>query len=400
LTRLGPLAEREFRLLFFGRAVSYLGNAMAPIALAFAVLGLTGSKSDLGFVLAARTSPQIVFLLIAGIWADRLPRHHVMVASSVLSGASQGTLATLLLTHHAELWHLLAISAVNGTSSAFFFPASQGIVPQTVPPEMIQQANALVRIALNSTNVIGAAVGGGIVAAAGPGWAVAVDAATFAAAALFAGAMRLPPTLRLEAANFVRELAEGWRAFSSRTWLWSIVLQFSLLNAAAQGAFQVLGPAQAKAHLGGAGVWGAILACQAAGLIGGGFAMLRLKPERILLVATFSILTLAPPLVLLGPPAPAAVIAASAFAMGLGIEVFVVCWDTTMQQQIPGEMLSRVYSYDALGSLVLIPVGFAIAGPLANAIGTHAALYAAAAVVVGVTLPIFGVRDVRELRRK
>ena len=373
---------------------------MAPIALAFAVLELTGSRSDLGYVLAARSAPQVVFLLVGGIWADRLQRNRVMVASSVASMTTQGILAALLLTGRAEMWQLIVIAALNGVSSAFFFPASQGIVPQTVRPRLIQQANALLRLALNSSLVVGAALGGAIVHAFGPGWAIAVDAATFGAAALFASAMRLPPVVASAAPSFVRELAEGWHAFSSRTWLWVIVLQFAVLNAAVQGAFQVLGPAQAQAHLGGAGVWGAILACQAVGLIVGGLIMLRFRPERLLLVATSAILTLALPLIALGKPAHAAVIAVAALAMGLGIEVFAVCWDTTMQQQIPGPLLSRVYSYDQLGSIVLIPIGFAIAGPIADAIGTQAALYGAAVLVVAATLPVFAVRDVRELRRK
>jgi predicted MFS family arabinose efflux permease len=373
---------------------------MAPIALAFAVIDdLHEPKSYLGFVLAARSAPQIVFLLIGGIWADRLARNKVMVASSVFSGATQGLVAALLLTHHATFWHLLVLSALNGTSSAFFFPASAGVVPETVPAEMIQQANALVRLAINSSLVLGAALGGGLVAAAGPGWAIAVDAATFAAGAVFIGAMRLPPTVRAEAANFLRELGEGWRAFRSRTWLWAIVLQFSFVNAAENGAFQVLGPVQAQAHFGGAGAWGAILACQSAGLILGGLVMLRVRPQRLLVVATLSILALAPPLVLLGPPAPTWAVAAAAFGTGFGIEVFAVCWDTTMQQQIPGEMLSRVYSYDALGSYVLIPVGLAIAGPVADAIGIGRTLNAAAALVALATLPELAVRDVRKLRR-
>ncbi len=380
---------------------------MAPIALAFAVLEVTtsaahpdGSKTALGFVLAARTAPQIVFILIGGTLSDRIPRHHVMVASSLLSGATQSALAVLLLSHHAELWHFVAISAVNGTSSAFFFPASAGIVPQTVPPGTIQQANALLRLAVNSSVVIGAAIGGAIVATAGPGWAIAIDAATFGAAAVFAAAMRLPPSAREEVRSFVRELAEGWLAFRSRTWLWAIVLQFSFLNAAEQGAFQVLGPAQSKAHYGGAGAWGFILACQAAGLICGGLLMLRLRPQRLLVVATFAILLLAPPAALLGPPAHESLVALAAFGMGFGIEVFSVCWDTTMQQQIPGQMLSRVYAYDMLGSVALIPIGFAAAGPIADAIGTSKTLYGAAALVALVTLPVFAVRDVRELRRR
>jgi MFS family permease len=373
---------------------------MAPIALAFAVLDLTGSKTDLGFVLAARTAPQIVFILIGGTLSDRIARNHVMVASSLLSGASQGTLAALLLTHHAELWHMVAISAVNGTSSAFFFPASSGIIPQTVPAAVIQQANALLRLAINSSIVVGAALGGAIVAAAGPGWAIAIDAATFALGALFAAAMRVPPAVREEATRFLRDLAEGWHAFRSRTWLWAIVLQFSFLNAAEQGAFQVLGPVQANEHYGGAGVWGLILACQSVGLICGGLLLLRAKPQRLLLVATFGILLLAPPAALLGPPAPAVVVAVAAFGMGFGIEVFSVCWDTTMQQQIPGTMLSRVYAYDMLGSVALIPVGFAAVGPIADLIGTRLTLYGAATLVVLVTLPVFAVRDVRELRRR
>ena len=373
---------------------------MAPIALAFAVLELTGSKSDLGFVLAARSAPQIAFLLIAGIWADRLQRNLVMVVSSVASMASQGLVAALLLTGHAQLWHLIAISALNGTSSAFFFPASAGIVPQTVPPVMIQQANAVLRLALNSSLVVGAAIGGAIVAGAGPGWAIAIDAATFGAAALFTGAMRLPPVERTETPNMLTELAEGWQAFRSRTWLWAIVLQFSVVNSMQSGAFFVLGPVQSEHHYGGAGAWGAILACESAGLILGGLTMLRFRPQRPLLVATFGVLALAPPVALLGPPAPATVVAAAAFAMGFGIEIFAVCWDTTMQQQIPGHMLSRVYAYDMLGSVALIPVGFAVSGPIADAIGTRGALYGAAALVVIATLPVLAVREVRELRRR
>src|SRR5581483_4344622 len=306
---------------------------------------LHGSRTELGVVLAARSLPQAAFILVGGIIADRLPRHAVMVWSNMLSMATQGTVAGLLLAGHARLWQLLVLGAVNGVSSAFFFPASQGIVPQTVPSTMIQQANALLRLALNTTNVLGAALGGILVAATSPGWAIAIDAGSFAAAALFTSVMRLPAVVREQAANFLRELGEGWDAFRSRAWLWSIVIQFSFLNAAFVGAIQVLGPVQSKAHFGGAGAWGAILACESAGLILGGIVMLRARPQRMLLLATFATLVLALPLALLAPPAPAAAVAAAAFVSGFGLEVFAVCWDTTMQQQIAGHMLSRVYAY-------------------------------------------------------
>jgi MFS family permease len=371
---------------------------MAPIAIAFAVIDLTGSKSDLGLVLAARAVPQVVFLLVGGVWADRLPRNQVMVASSLLSGATQGLIAALLLTGSAELWQLAVLGGVNGVSTAFFFPASAGIVPQTVPADMIQQANATLRLALNATSVLGAALGGVIVSASSPGWAFAVDSATFFAGAVFIGAMHLPRSLRLEIPSFVGELKEGWREFSSRTWLWVIVLQFSIVNACESGSLNVLGPVQADAHFGPLW-WGVILAFLAAGLIAGGFAMLRFQPQHMLLVATLGVLLMAPTLVLLAIPAAALLIALSIFATGFGIEIFSVLWDTTMQQQIPEEKLSRVYSYDALGSVALVPVGLAVIGPIANAYGTEATLVGSAIFITLVTLPVLAVRDVRELRR-
>src|SRR6266480_4155112 len=167
--RAGPLGRREFRFLFLGRTTSFVGNAFANVALAFAVLALTGSKADLGYVLAARSIPQVIFLLVGGIWADRLPRHLVMVTSNLASGASQGAIALLLLTGRAQVWHLMALGAINGLSSAFFFPAAVGIVPQTVPKPLLQSANAILRLGQNGSYIFGAALGGLVVAATTPG---------------------------------------------------------------------------------------------------------------------------------------------------------------------------------------------------------------------------------------
>lgn len=397
--RLGPLNERQFRLLFAGRTVSFLGNAIAPIALAFAVLDLTGSKSDLGFVLAARALPQVLFLLVGGIWADRLPRHHVMVASNLLSGASQGALAALLLTGSARLWMLVALAAANGVSSAFFFPASTGIVPQTVPAAMLQTANALLRLGLNVTFIVGAAIGGVLVAATSPGTAIAVDAVTFCLGALLIGLMRLPPGLRMEGSHFLGELLEGWREFTSRTWLWAIVLQFGVVNAAIVGGQQVLGPTIAKQSLGGPAGWGLVLTSQAAGLVLGGLLQLRLRPRRLLLVATLGVLLQTLVMLALAVPLTLPTVCVCAVLGGIGIETFGVNWDTAMQQEIPGEKLSRVSSYDALGSFVLIPLGLAVAGPVSTVLGTSTTLYAVAALNVGAALAVLGVRDVRTLRR-
>jgi MFS family permease len=400
MSRLGPLTEPQFRLLFFGRAVSFLGNAVAPVALAFAVLDLTGSKSDLGLLLAARSLPQVVFILVGGAFADRLPRHHVMVASSVVSGLSQASIAVLLLTHHAQLWHLIVLSVVNGTSTAFFFPASSGVIPQTVPRELLQQANAVLRLVLNASSIIGAAVGGIAVAAVGPGWAIGFDGATFLLGAAFIGAMSIQAAEREEVTTLLAELREGWREFRGRTWLWAVVLQFSVVNAAEVGGQNVLGPVVAKKSLGGPAAWGTILAAEAVGLVVGGLIALRFRPHRMLLVATFGILVMPIVLVALAVPAPLLVVIAAAFVAGVGIETFGVLWDTTMQQEIPQAKLSRLYAYDMLGSIMFVPIGLAVAGPLAEAIGVRDTLWAAFACIELVSLAVLAVPEVRNLTRR
>ena len=397
---LAPLREREFRLLFAGRAVSLLGSAMAPVALAFAVLDLTGSKTDLGVILACREVPLLVFLLVGGIWADRLPRNKVMMSANVVSGFAQGSAAVLLITGDAEVWHLAALATLNGSASAFFFPASSGVVPQTVPSPLLQQANALLQLAMNPALIGGAALAGFLVAGFGAGWAIAIDAGTYFVAAGLIASMRLPAVVREQATSLFQDLAVGWREFRSRTWLWVIVLQFSFLLMVTLGAFSVLGPAVADDELGGAKAWGAILTAQAAGLVAGGLLGLRFRPRRMLVVATLGILLAPTPLIALGFPLSVPVIAAIAFVSGIGHEIFGLLWHTTMQQEIPTEKLSRVYSYDALGSVGLVPLGYAIAGPLADAVGVRATLWGAAAVGIVVTLAVLAVPGVRNLERR
>lgn len=397
---LAPLGQRDFRYLFSGRLTSLLGSAIAPIALAFAVLDLTGSPTALGLVLAARFIPQIVFLLVGGVIADRWPRQLVMVGANALSGSAQAAVALLLLLDVAEVWHLVVLEVVAGASSAFFFPASAGIVPQTVPPRMLQEANALLRISMSSTTIFGAALGGILVAAIGSGWALAFDAATYFAAAFLLGRIAIPRSARIAGSNMLAELRDGWREFSSRTWLWTIVVAFGFINAAHSGASNVLGPTIAREELGGAAAWGFILAAQAAGLVAGGLLMLWLRPQRILLVGCAAMILLLPGLLLLSVAAPVAVIAVTYLLAGIGIEIFSVFWDMSLQQNIPQEKLSRVYSYDALGSFVLIPLGLIVAGPMAEAIGIDETLWLAGGVIAAGTVGMLLIRDVRTLERK
>jgi MFS family permease len=396
---LGPFQLRDFRLLFAGELVSLLGTAVAPIALAFAVLDLTGSATDLGYVLAAGWAPQIVFTLIGGVLGDRLPRNLVMVGANLLSAVAQGVAAGLLLAGVAQVWQLALLQAVRGTATALFFPAAQAVVPEIVETELLQPANAMLRLAQNSSTVVGAGVGGIAVAAAGPGWAIAFDAATYLASALILLWVRIPRVVREVGQTIVRDLIEGWNEFRSREWLWVIVVCASVGNLVATASFGVLGPLIAKLYLGGAAAYGAILASQGAGFIAGGVLSLRWRPQRPLLVSVLFLLPTAAEIACYAAVRETAVIAAVAFIAGLGLEVFGVNWITALQQHVPRHVLSRVNSYDALGSFVFIPLGLVIAGPLAAQLGATETLWLFLAIGL---LSIGGAllsRDVRTLRR-
>jgi hypothetical protein len=399
--RFGPLHEREFGLLYAGQAVSLLGDALVPVALAFAVLDLTGSPADLGYVFAAQILPLVVFLLAGGVWADRVPRQLVMLGSDVVRGLAQATVAFLLLTERAELWELIALAAVYGTAEAFFRPAATGLIPLTVSAPRLQQANALLAMTMNGTNVLGPVLAGALVAVANPGVALAFDAGTFAVSAAFLLQLRPAAIERTEdRQSFLHELAAGWGEFRSRTWLWAIVLAASILLFGVIAPFQVLGPVISKAHYGGAAAWALILAGFALGQVAGGGVALRWRPSRPLLVCAWSNILIAPPLALLAVTAPAAAVAVGALVAGVAVGVFGTLWETTMQTQIPPDRLSRVSSYDWMGSVAFLPAGFALVGPVSEAIGISTTLWCSVATVLVTTAMMLATRDVRGLRAR
>jgi MFS family permease len=396
---LAAFRSKQFRLLFAGELVSLLGTAVAPVALAFAVLDLTGSATDLGYVLAAGWLPQIVFILIGGILGDRLPRNLVMVGANLLSAAAQGATAALLLAGVAAPWHLAALAAVRGTATALFFPAAQAVVPEIVEAELLQPANALLRLATSSSTVIGAGLGGIAVATAGPGWAIAFDATTYLASALILVQIRIPRVVVERGETIIRELVEGWNEFRSREWLWVIVVCASVGNLVATASFAVLGPLVAKRYLGGASAYGAIVAAQSAGFIAGGLLSLRWRPARPLFVSVLALLPTAGEIACYAGVRVTGVIATVAFFAGIGLEVFGVNWITALQQHIPRRVLSRVNSYDALGSFVFIPLGLVIAGPLADRFGVTKTLWGFLAIGLASIGAALLSRDVRTLRR-
>jgi predicted MFS family arabinose efflux permease len=392
------LRHRSFAYLLVGRGISLLGSSLASIAVAFAVLDLTGSATDLGLVLAARSLPNVVFLLVGGVVADRLPRHLVLVVTSVGSGASQALAAALLLTDHATIGSLMAIEAVNGASSAFVFPATSGMLPTLVPTAALQPANILFRMTTTAALVGGASAGGVVVAGVGPGWAIAVDAATFLAAAACFALMRLPSGDRLPSSNVVTDLREGWTAFRSRSWLWSVVIAFGVINACEGAGFMTLGPVIADGSFGRA-AWGLVLAAQTAGMFLSGLVLLRTRFRRPLFVGMFGSLLFVPPMFLLAADPPVLLLLVATLVAGAGIEVFGLGWDLSMQQHVPPHLLSRVYSYDALGSVVAIPLGQVLAGPVAAARGVHEAVVLFAVLAMAAGVATLFVPAVRRLER-
>jgi MFS family permease len=395
---LTPLAERNFRFLWTGQAVSAMGDALTPVALAFATLQIAHSASALGLVLAASTAARVVLLPIGGVWADRLPRQLVMLTSDSIRAVAELTLAVVLLTSHAQLWMLIVLSVADGTASAFFMPASGALVPQTVSPTHLQQANALIGLTRSTSWVLGPAVSGILVAVAGPGWVFAIDSGTFIVSALSLAMLRVPPMPAKERASFFAELAAGWRAVSSRSWYLINLCSHALWNFAI-AAFFVLGPIVAKQHLGGASAWGLIGASMGAGSVIGGLIALRVVPRRPLVVANLALtLSALQPLALIGPLQIVVIMATGVLGFA-GLTFLNEVWNATVPQLMPREVLARANSFDWVVSLIAMPAGFAICGPVADHIGLQATLVGAAILLAVPSVLIMLLPGIRGVRR-
>lgn len=396
-TALDPFRERNFRLLWTGQAVSAAGDAMAPVAVAFATLQIAHTASALGLVLALATTARVVVLPIGGVWADRLPRQVVMLSSDAVRALFYAVLAGLLVSGNAQLWEIIVCSVVFGAASAFFTPASGALVPQTVSPKLLQQANALMGLSRSATTVVGPAVAGVLVALFSPGWVLAIDAATFVVSAISLALLRVPALPAKERTSFWAELVAGWKAVASRHWF--------LLNLGAHAswnfaiaAFFVLGPVVAKQHLGGASAWGLIAASLGVGSVIGGLIALRITPRRPLIVANLALTLAALQILALVPPLPTVAIMGACVLGFTGLTFLNEVWYGVVPQLIPSDVLARASSFDWLLSLIAMPAGLAICGPVADRIGIPSTLIAAAVILA---LPSFlivlhpGVRSVR-----
>jgi len=394
----GPLQHAAFRWLFVGRTVDAVGNSVAPVALAFAVLDVTNSKTALGVVVASRTVTNVLLLLFGGVVADRFSRRLVVVSCASVAAVTQGAVAVLVLTGSAQVWSLAVISALNGAVSAVAFPASRAMLPQTVPGGDLQRANVLLRVGANLTGLLGVAAGAQLVAVVGPGWGIAVDAASFAVSALAFARVTLAPGEPPAPSTLVADLRQGWGEFTARRWLWVVVAQFAVVNAASSGVRSVLAPVVADETFG-RRAYGWALTLFTLGLLAGLLVALRLRPRRALLFGTAAILLLAAPPLSLALFPSAVPVAAAYFLSALAYDQFGVAWDVSLQQHIPADKLARVYSYDMLGSLIAAPLGQVAVGPLATVFGTRATLLGCAGAIVLPTLLAISDRSVRQLTR-
>jgi len=399
--RLGALAERDFRLVFSSTTVSAIGDGVASIALVFAVLHIAhNSPTAVGIVLACRQAAAAAVTLAAGVLADRLPRHLVLVTVAAVQAAVQATVGSLLVTGRATVVLLALLSVLYGLADGFVIPASNGLIPAVVSRSRLQQANALLGLSRSILGFAAPALGGVLVAAGSPGGAILVDAASFAVAAALLVRLRVEPRAdAVEPEPFLRELREGWSEFRRQRWIFNTIVYFGLGNFAGQ-AWGVLGPLIMKQHYGGASTWGFVLSCFGAGLVVGGFIVLRWQPARPLLASCVCAAPYGLGLWMLAFLVPLPVLALAQVFAGIGIAMHLALWFTVFQRQVPEEARSRVSSYDALGSFILVPLGTAAAGPIAAAIGVRQTLLAAGIVTVLTNAIVLAHRDVWHIRRE
>ncbi|MFZ0041808.1 MAG: MFS transporter [Solirubrobacteraceae bacterium] len=403
IRRFGVLRERDLRLVFSATAVSQIGDGVVTVAVTFAVLDLTHSATDIGIVLASRTIALLASLLVGGVVADRVSRRRVMISADLVRFLSQGVVGALVVSGHATVWEIACSQAVIGAASGFFNPASSALLP-AVAGESIAEANAMNGIVSSFGGIVGPAIGGALVVGVGAGSALLVDAASYGASALLlfgvrAHAARVAALTAEARGSFLADLAGGFAEVRSRTWLWATMIVMATCNALA-GAFYVLGPVIAKRHLGGPAAWAALNVAFAVGLLIGGTSLLKIRPRRPLFFATFVFLVMFFPTMLIAIPAPLGVIAGFQVLSGAGAIVGNTMWWTVLQQNIPTEALSRVTSFEWFGTLALMPIGFALAGPVGTALGYGTTLYLCGGLSFLISLGLLAVREVRTLQTK
>jgi MFS family permease len=395
---LGALVERNFRLVFSAVTISGFGDGVSAIALVFAVLHISHeSPVAVGIVLACRQGAAALITLAAGVIADRLPRHLVLVAVSLVQGTAQTAAGVLLISGHATVARLAILAVIYGLADGFVIPASQGLIPLIVSSSRLQQANALLGLSRSVVGFLGPTLGGLFVAFVSPGGGLIVDAATFFVAAVLLTRVHIPEREdAIHSERFFAEMKAGWNEFRRQTWIWTTIVFFGIGNFAGASLF-VLGPIVALNDFNGARSWGLIVGSTSVGAILGGLVALRIRIKRQLLGSCIAAIPYGFQTLAIGLGLPLwALVLNGAFAGG-ALAVHLALWFTVFQQEVPEEYRSRVSSYDALGSFVLIPLGSALAGVVAAGIGVHTTLIVSGLISVGCILVVIAQPSVRRI---
>jgi MFS family permease len=392
------LRHKPFRLFLAARLISMSGSAMAPVALAFAVLGVDGNPTSLAVVLASNTAPQLVLLLAGGVIADRFSRQRVIVLGNLVPALTQGCVALLVASGEATTGRIAFFAAVAGCASALTQPAMNSLLPHIVDPGELQEANALMRLPSNLIRIVAPALGGALVAFVGPAPTLGWDAASFALAALLCGRLDVAGPAKAATSPF-QDFKDGWKEFSGAFWIWSYTLSGMLVVALWLAGYQLLGPVIAKNGDLGATAWGVVQGAFAGGLFLGGIISLKWKPSRIMVVCVCANIPGAFPLLALAWNAPLALVAVTAVLAGIGLDVAIVCWNTAVQEQLPTEVLGRVNSYNQAGELMSVPLGYLVVGSAAASLGTAAVLLWSALLMTLANLVLLAAPSVWAVRR-
>jgi MFS family permease len=394
-----PLSHPAFRWLLAGSSVSFLGNAIAPVALAFAVIDLGGSAADLGLVVGVYALADVLAVLFGGVLGDRLPRTVMMQGTAIAAAATQAVAAASLIGGWGSIGMLAGLGAVNGALGALGGPSSRAVTQQTVPAALLPSAVAWRRLSQNVAQILGFGSAGLLVAYLGSGWCLAIDAAGFAVAALCYAFVRVPPVSAPGGAvSMLGDVRAGAGEVFRHTWLWVLILQALLYHLFYGGAQGVLGPIVVGDTIS-RPAWGWALAAMMSGFAVGGLISLRWRPRRLLYAGCWFLALTACFPAAMALSDSLAVLLVGAFLHGLGLEIFSVAWDLAIQQNVAPDMLARVFAFDMLGSFIARPVGLALTGPVAELVGYRAWLVVVSAVILGSCVLALLVPDVRRLER-
>ena len=399
---LAPLRAGQFRYQFAAQSISVLGSALSPVALSLGLLDSGRSASDLGLVLAANTVPMVLFVLVGGVIGDRLPRHGLMVVTNLIRAVTQTGVGILLLGGHPNILALVGLQAVTGTATAFYAPASTGLTANTVEKGLLQRANALMALVKSTGGSLGPLAASVFVLTVGGGWALIADGVTFLVGAVLLARVKVPLRQNQKPRQTLfGAFTEGFGEVRRRSWVWSSILAGATSNLG-MGALYVLGPALLLHGHGHDGVvgWAAIVAAMSVGEVIGNLLSLRLEPARPILAARLLELAQVPLMVAVAFDAGIPVLIAAAVTCGVGLTFPDTLWFTAMQRQLSEDSISRISSYDWMGSLTLRPVAYAGAAAFSAHVGLAPTLCAAGVLILstrilGAALP--GVRRMRTL---